>query len=66
MLVRQREMSQKYFDILAFNWNLNNQNLWGTLGAMNFRNLELVSGSPSVCVESLQNFLEQLRKIAAR
>ena len=48
VLLRQREKSQKYFDLLAFNWNLNHSNLWRTLGAINFQKWEHFSGSPSI------------------
>ena len=36
-LLRQQEKSQKYFDLLAFNWNLNHSNLCCNLDAMNFQ-----------------------------
>ena len=36
VLVRQREKSQKYFSLPAFNWNLNHSNLLSTLVTTNF------------------------------
>ena len=47
MLVRQRKTSQKYFDLLAFNYRLNHSNMWSPLDAMNFQKWELFSGSSS-------------------
>ena len=46
VLVRQREKSQKYLSLLAFNWNLNHSNLRSTFGAINLLKWELFSGSP--------------------
>ena len=46
VLVRQRKKSQKYFNLSSFDWNFNHSNLWSTLGAMNFKKWELLSGSP--------------------
>ena len=48
MLVGQREKSQKYFDLSASNWNLNDSNPWSSLGVMNFQKWELFSGSPGM------------------
>ena len=45
VLVKQRQRSQKYFDLSAFNWNLNYSNLCSTHGAMNFLKWEPFSGS---------------------
>ena len=45
-LMRQWEKSHKFFDLSAFNYNLNHSNLWSTLGVMNFQRWELFSGSP--------------------
>ena len=48
MLVGQREKSQKYFDLSALNWNLNDLNPCSSLGVMNFQKWELFSGSPGI------------------
>ena len=48
MLVGQRKKkSQKYFDLLTFNYNLYDSNPCSSLGVMNFQKWELFSGSPS-------------------
>ena len=49
MLVGQPEKSQKDFDLLAFNWDLNHSDLLCTLDAMKFQKWELVPGSPQMC-----------------
>ena len=36
MPIRQQEKSQKYFDLSAFDWNLNRSDMLSTLGATNF------------------------------
>ena len=41
VLVEQRGKSQKYFDLSAFDWDLNHSNLCNTGGAVNFQKLEL-------------------------
>ena len=46
MLVGQREKSQKYFDLSAFNKDLNDSVVRSSLGVMNFQKWELFSGSP--------------------
>ena len=46
VLVRQREKSQKFFDLSAFNYKLNHSDLCRTDGPMNFQKWELFSGSP--------------------
>ena len=48
VLVGQREKSQKYFDLSAFNWNLGDSNSQSSLDAMNFKKWELFSGSPGI------------------
>ena len=61
VLVRQREKSQKFFDLSALNENLNHSNLCDNVGAMNFQKWELFPGSPdTVCKivkEKLRNRL---------
>ena len=46
VLVGQQEKSQKYFDLSAFNQNLNDSNPYSSLGALNFQKWKLFSGSP--------------------
>ena len=46
--VEQRKKTQKYFDLLAFNYNLNESNSCSSLGVMNFQKWELFSSSPSI------------------
>ena len=48
MLVGQRKKSLKYFDLSAFNYNLNESNPSSSLGVMNFQKWELSSGSPGI------------------
>ena len=48
MLVEERGKSQKYFDLSAFDWDLNHSNLCSTDGAMNFQKWELFPGSPGI------------------
>ena len=51
VLVRQREKSQRYFSLSSFNWNLNQSDLWCTLGAKTFQKWELFSGWPAIWVQ---------------
>ena len=51
VLVRQREKSHKYFNLSAFNLNLNHPNLWSTFDAKNFRKWELSSVSFGINVK---------------
>ena len=56
VLVRQREKSQKYFDPLTLNLNLNDSNLCSSHGVMNFQKWELFSGSSGISMNfSLKN-----------
>ena len=50
VMVRERETSQKTFDFLAFNLNLNHSNMRSTRDAMNFQKGELLSGSPGTII----------------
>ena len=51
VLVKQREKSQKYSHLSAFNWSLDNSNLCSIHGAMNFQKWELFSGSPGTLLQ---------------
>ena len=48
LLLEQRGKSQKYFDLSAFEWNLNGSDLCSTDGAMNFQKWEPFSGSTGI------------------
>ena len=70
ILMRQRENSQRYFDLSAFNWNLNHSNLLSTLGAMNCEKWEFMSGSPGrygkITDFNKLNFCNKVSKIEFR
>ena len=53
VLVGQRKKSQKYFDLLTFNYNLYDSNPCSSLGVMNFQKWELFSGSPGSLIVSI-------------
>ena len=60
MLVGQREKSQKYFDLSAFNKNLNDSNPGSSLRIMNFQTWELFSGSPGIVMEMTRSTVKMV------
>ena len=48
VLVELRGKSQKYFDLSAFDWDLNHSDPESADGVMNFQKWELFSCSPSI------------------